>query len=55
MFDDIRPYYPEEIPAAMQKIADSEIIPSIVNYIMPGTDVELFRDRLRKVKTTYEF
>lgn len=55
MFDDIRPYYPEEIPAAMQKIADSEIIPSIVNYIMPGTDVELFRDKLRKIKTTEEF
>ena len=55
MFDDIRPYYPEEIPAAMQKIADSEIIPAIVNYMMPGTDVELFRERLRKVQTTYEF
>ncbi|MBR5984407.1 MAG: 1-acyl-sn-glycerol-3-phosphate acyltransferase [Bacteroidales bacterium] len=55
MFDDIRPYYTEEIPAAMQKIADSEIIPHIVNYLMPGTDVESFRERLRKVRTTYEF
>ena len=55
MFDDLRPYYPEEIPAAMQKIADSEIIPAIVNYIMPGTDVEIFRERLRIVQTTYEF
>jgi hypothetical protein len=26
-FDDIRPYYEEEIPAAMQRIADSRSFP----------------------------
>ena len=55
MFDDIRPYYPEEIHAAMQRIADSEIIPHIVDYLMPGADIEAFRERLRNIRTTYEF
>jgi hypothetical protein len=35
-FDDIRPYNEAEFPAAMQRIADSELIPSISNYLKPG-------------------
>ena len=31
-FDDIRPYNADELPAAMQRIADSELIPAIANY-----------------------
>ncbi len=54
-FDDIRPYYDSEIPAAMQRIADSELIPSIVNYLSPSLDVETFRNNIRKIKTIEEF
>lgn len=54
-FDDIRPYRDEEIPAAMQRIANHELIPSIANYLMPGADVEVLRERIGKVSTVAEF
>ena len=54
-FDDIRPYDADEIPAAMQRMADSEVIPAIVDYLMPGVPVEAVRNRIRSVKTVDEF
>ena len=54
-FDDIRPYNPDEIPAATQRMADSEVIPAIADYLMPGTPVETFRERIRNVRTIDEF
>ena len=54
-FDDIRPYRTDEIPAAMQRMADSEVIPAIANYLMPDTPVEKLRDRVRSIRTTEEF
>ena len=53
-FDDIRPYNADELPAAMQRIADSELIPSIANFLMPGTDPEILRNKLRNIKNIYE-
>ena len=52
-FDDIRPYNADEIPAAMQRMADSEVIPAIANYL--GMAAETLRDRIRGVRTTDEF
>jgi hypothetical protein len=34
-FDDIRPYYDEEIPAAMQRIASSTSFPLLASYVFP--------------------
>lgn len=34
-FDDIRPYYEEEIPAAMQRIADSDVFPLLASFVYP--------------------
>ena len=53
-FDDIRPYNADELPAAMQRIADSELIPSIANFLMPGMDPEILRNKLRNIKNIYE-
>lgn len=53
-FDDIRPYNSDEFPSAMQRIADSELIPSIAQFLMPGKDAEALRDRLRKIKNISE-
>ena len=52
-FDDIRPYNADEIPAAMQRLADSEVIPAIAQYL--GVPVEALRERLRNIKTLKEF
>ena len=54
-FDDIRPYYPEEVPAAMRRMADSDALPSIAQYLMPDVPVEEFRERLRNIQTVEEF
>jgi 1-acyl-sn-glycerol-3-phosphate acyltransferase len=54
-FDDIRPYYDEEIPAAMQRIADSGVFPLIASYIFPDRRVEDVRDMVRSLKTCDEF
>ena len=34
-FDDIRPYYSEEIPQAMERIAGSEFFPLLASYVFP--------------------
>ena len=52
-FDDIRPYNADEIPAAMQRMADSEVIPAIADYL--GAPAEVLRTRLRNIKTLQEF
>jgi hypothetical protein len=54
-FDDIRPYYDEEIPAAMQRIADSETFPLLASFAFPGKNVEDMRSLVRSIKTVDEF
>lgn len=54
-FDDIRPYYDEEIPEAMKRIAGSVSFPLLASYIYPDEAVESVRERIASFKTTYEF
>lgn len=54
-FDDIRPYYEEEIPAAMQRIADCEVFPLIASYVFPEESVETARQILKSYKTIRDF
>ncbi|MDR2773284.1 MAG: acyltransferase [Tannerella sp.] len=54
-FDDICPYYPSEIPPAMQRIADSEHFETLSQYIFPGRNVEDVRNMVRNIRTTEEF
>ena len=52
-FDDIRPFNADEIPAATQRMADSEVIPAIAQYL--GVPAEVLRERIRSIKTLKEF
>ena len=54
-FDDIRPYYDEEIPAAMQRIAASEFFPLLATYVFPDEELESVRERVRRIRTIREF
>ena len=54
-FDDIRPYYPEEIPPAMQRIAANEHFGVLSQYIFPDRDVEEVREMVRNIRFTDEF
>lgn len=54
-FDDIRPYYEEEIPAAMQRIADSTSFPLLASYVYPNNDIEKVRNQIKSYKSIRDF
>ena len=54
-FDDIRPYYEEEIPDAMQRIAESDVFPLLASFVYPTDPIEDVRARIRSFKTVSEF
>lgn len=54
-FDDIRPYYEEEIPAAMQRIAANEAFPLLASFVYPTEKLEYVRNLIRSFKTVREF
>ena len=54
-FDDIRPYYQEEIPAAMKRIAECEVFPLLASFVYPDMSVDQVRERVSGFKTTLEF
>ena len=55
LFDDIRSFRDEEIPAAMQRIANDAALPAILDYLDFGMDVGLFQKVLCNIKTVKEF
>ena len=54
-FDDIRPYNPDEVPAAMQRIAESDGFPIVASYVFPDQDIKELRTMVANLKTTEEF
>ena len=54
-FDDLRPFIADEIPAAMQRIADSEAFDVLSRYVFPDRDVDEVRRMVRAIHTTDEF
>lgn len=54
-FDDIRPYDEEEIPAAMQRIAHSDVFPLLASFVYPEQPLEEVRQRVASFTTVREF
>jgi len=54
-FDDIRPYYEDEIPDAMKRIAASSSFPLLSSYVYPDEPVKDVRNRVAGFKTVREF
>ena len=54
-FDDIRPYYEEEIPEAMRRIAKSNAFPLLATYVYPDEPVEQVRQRIAGYRTIHDF
>jgi len=55
MFDDIRPYYDAEIPAAMQRIADSEHFQVLASYVFPDRSADDVREMVRSIDNIWDF
>ncbi len=54
-FDDIRPYFDTEIPAAMHRIADDPHFPLLAQYVYPGQDIETVRNLIRQFTNVSDF
>lgn len=55
IFDDIRPYRDEEVPAAMHRIADNDLFPLLSSFAFPDRNVEDVRAIVRDIRTVDEF
>lgn len=55
MFDDIRPYYDSEIPAAMLRIAADPSFPLLSSFVFPEREVEDVRQMVASITTIAEF
>ncbi|MBO6078433.1 MAG: acyltransferase [Bacteroidaceae bacterium] len=54
-FDDIRPYWDEEIPAAMQRIVSDPYFPPVAQYVYPDRTVAEVKDIMLNCRNIYEF
>ena len=54
-FDDIRPYVDCEIPAAMQRICQTDAFPLLASWIFPGRDIEDVKEMMLSFRTIREF
>ena len=54
-FDDIRPYIDAEIPEAMNRIADSELLPAIAKFVFPEKELSEVQKLLRSFTNIYDF
>jgi len=54
-FDDIRPYIDTEIPAAMQRIAESEYLPAIAKFVFPDKELNEVQKILRGYTNIRDF
>ncbi len=54
-FDDIRPYYDEEIPAAMQRIVSSDFFGLLCSYVYPGRTMQEVKELMLSFRTIEDF
>lgn len=54
-FDDIRPYYEEEIPAAMKRITEATSFPLLSSYVFPERSINDVRNEMLQYRTIRDF
>lgn len=54
-FDDLRPYYDSEIPAAIERVVASPYLPAISTFLFPQKSVEEVRRSLMQSQTVHDF
>ena len=55
MFEDIRPYTDQELPAAMRRIAESDAFPLLASWVYPDKPIDEVRRLMLGFKTIREF
>ena len=54
-FDEIRPYEPEELPVAYERLLSNPQFQMVMAYIMPGVPFDVIATKMRSCKTNLEF
>ncbi|SET25264.1 1-acyl-sn-glycerol-3-phosphate acyltransferase [Prevotella sp. kh1p2] len=54
-FDDIRPYNDSELPAALQRIVESDAFPLLASWIFPDRSLEEVRQMMLSFRTVRDF
>jgi len=54
-FEEIRPYFNEEIPSAMSRIAECELFPLLSSYVFPNKNINDVREHLKGIRSIYQF
>ncbi len=54
-FNEIRPYFGEEIHEAINRIVEAPELEAVANFLLPGEDFEKLKEGIKKSKTKHEF
>jgi hypothetical protein len=54
-FDDIHPYWDEEIPDTMRRITESRFFPALVSFVFPDENVASVKEKMLGFRTIYDF
>lgn len=55
IFDDIRPYYQREIPAAMQRIASDPLMDNVIDYFGMRDNADRLKEHIRTIDSIERF
>jgi hypothetical protein len=54
-FDPIRPFEPEELPEAYEKLLSNEQFRQVLHYLYPQVPIEMMAQKMRSCKTNLDF
>ena len=55
IYDDIRPFDPEELPAAFERLLSDAQFQQVLGYLYPGVPLEAVKTKMMACKTNLEF
>lgn len=55
IYDDIRPFDPEELPAAFERLLSDAQFQQVLGYLYPGVPLEAIKTKMMACKTNLEF
>ena len=55
ILDEYRPYYDNEVPAAVHRIAQDILFPRIIQFLFPEKDLRGFLEEFKQIKTVDDF
>lgn len=54
-FDEIRPFEPEELPQAYERLLANPQFRKVIEFVLPGVPFEMIEKKMYSCKTNFEF